>query len=299
MIIDALAPSFGGTKNQTRAFKVAIYSATASWVAGVFMLIPALAPLGIIGLYSLYLLYVGLPILMKAPEDRALGYTVVTIICAIILFIIIGAITGPVAGLFGGGYHPPVGEVASGTVSVPGVGSIDLGKLDAASKQMQAAAQNMESATKGEAASGPVIAPASLQALLPATIGGYHRTTLESSGGSAAGIGGSTAEGRYENGASHFDLRVTDMAAAGALGALASAFKVQTSRQTETGYEKTDTVNGQMVTEKWDNSSKDGSYGAMLGNRFMVQAEGTVGSIDELKQAVAAVSLPQLKALVK
>src|SRR5579871_5115242 len=40
-IIDALAPTFGSTKNYDRAFKVAAYSATASWVAGVFMLIPA------------------------------------------------------------------------------------------------------------------------------------------------------------------------------------------------------------------------------------------------------------------
>lgn len=94
LIIDALAPTFGGTKNMTQALKVAAYSSTAAWVAGIFMILPAISILGILGLYSLYLLYLGLPALMKAPQDKAMGYTVVVIICAVVLFFIVGAITG-------------------------------------------------------------------------------------------------------------------------------------------------------------------------------------------------------------
>jgi hypothetical protein len=56
VIIDKLAPTFGGVPNQVQALKVAAYSATASWVAGIFMLIPPLSFLAIVGLYSLYLL---------------------------------------------------------------------------------------------------------------------------------------------------------------------------------------------------------------------------------------------------
>src|SRR5262245_2694446 len=93
LIIDALAPSFGGQKNQTQAMKVAAYSATAAWVAGVFGIIPALAILSLLGLYSLYLLYLGLPVLMKAPQDKALGYTVVVCVVAIVLAIVIQYIT--------------------------------------------------------------------------------------------------------------------------------------------------------------------------------------------------------------
>lgn len=93
LIIDALAPSFGGQKNQIQALKVAAYSATAAWVAGIFAIIPALAILGILGLYSLYLLFLGLPVLMKAPQDKAVGYTVVVIVVAIVLAIVIQAIT--------------------------------------------------------------------------------------------------------------------------------------------------------------------------------------------------------------
>jgi len=94
LIIDALAPSFGGTQNQTQALKVSAYSSTASWVAGIFGLIPMLSWLGILGLYSLYLLYLGLPVLMKAPAEKAMGYTAVVIIAAIVLFLVIGLVAG-------------------------------------------------------------------------------------------------------------------------------------------------------------------------------------------------------------
>ena len=94
LVIDALAPTFGGKRSQIQALKVAAYSSTAAWVAGIFALIPALAVLSIVGLYSLYLLYLGLPTLMKAPKEKAMGYTVVVIVAAILIFVIIGTIAG-------------------------------------------------------------------------------------------------------------------------------------------------------------------------------------------------------------
>ena len=94
LIIDWLAPNFNGSRNQIQALKTAAYASTASWVAGIFALVPGLRVLGILGLYSLYLLYLGLPVLMKAPQEKALGYTVVVIIAAIVLFMLIGMVAG-------------------------------------------------------------------------------------------------------------------------------------------------------------------------------------------------------------
>ena len=71
-----------------------MYSLTASWIAGIFALLPGLRILTLLGLYSLYLLYLGLPVLMKTPREKALGYTVVVIIAAIVLSLIISAIAG-------------------------------------------------------------------------------------------------------------------------------------------------------------------------------------------------------------
>jgi len=94
LIIDGLAPTFNGQRSQIQALKVAAYSSTASWLAGIFALIPGLRLLAILGVYSLYLLYLGLPIVMKSPRDKALGYSVVVIVAAIVLFMIIGVIAG-------------------------------------------------------------------------------------------------------------------------------------------------------------------------------------------------------------
>jgi hypothetical protein len=90
LIVNALAPAFSGQKSTAQSLKVTAYSATAAWLAGIFSLIPMLAILSILGLYSLYLLYVGLPVLMKSPPDKALGYTAVVIVCALVLFFIFG-----------------------------------------------------------------------------------------------------------------------------------------------------------------------------------------------------------------
>ncbi len=95
-IVDALAPSFGGTKNMVQATKVVAYSFTAAWVGSVFTIIPILGALLALlcALYCLYLLYLGLPHTMKNPEDKTIGYAAVVIIVSFIVMIVIGAIGG-------------------------------------------------------------------------------------------------------------------------------------------------------------------------------------------------------------
>ena len=103
LIIDRLAPNFGGQRDPIQALKVAAYSSTAAWLAGIFGLVPMLALLGLLGLYGIYLLYLGLPVLMKSPPERAGGYTAVVVAVGIVIFIIIGAISN----LFFRGFRHP------------------------------------------------------------------------------------------------------------------------------------------------------------------------------------------------
>jgi len=98
LIIDELAPYFRGQENRYQALKVAAYSSTAVWIVGVVGLIPELSILWPLGLYSLYLLSLGLPVLMKVPQDKAMGYTVAVIICAVLLFFVIGMIAAKLGG---------------------------------------------------------------------------------------------------------------------------------------------------------------------------------------------------------
>lgn len=95
LIIDALAPTFGGEKNQAQALKVATYASTPSWVAGIVMILPMLGIIALLAaLYGLYLLYLGLPMLMKAPQEKAIGYTAVVVVVAIVVMMVIGAVSG-------------------------------------------------------------------------------------------------------------------------------------------------------------------------------------------------------------
>ncbi len=101
LIINALAKTFDGTPDSTQALKVAIYSMTASWVGGVFGIIPVLGGLLALAatIYSIYLIFTGLPVLMKAPEDKAVGYTAVVVVIAIVLWIVVSMITSAVLAL--------------------------------------------------------------------------------------------------------------------------------------------------------------------------------------------------------
>lgn len=290
LIADFLAPKFGGKANRRQAFKWIAFGATASWVGGIFGLVPSLGMLGLLaGLYSLYLLYTGATPVMKVPQDKAAGYTAVTVIAAVLLMLVATTVTAAVAGIFGGGAALMAGAIASsdeevsGTLTVPGVGSIDTGR-------MEQAAERMEKMASGEI---KPLAPSQLSPLLPGSIGAYARVAISST---AMGMG-SQAEATYEAGDQRFDLRVIDMAAMGGLAGIASAMGVEHTEEDADGYERVYKDGDRMVTEEWSKSGSSGKYGVILGDRFMVEAEGDAGSIDELKAAVATVDAGKLQGL--
>ena len=97
-IIDALAPKFDSRKDLTAAAKLAVFAATPAWVGGALAILPALSPLILIAsLYSLYLFYIGLPVMMETPKEKTLVYFIVVIIASIIVSVIIGAFSGSAA----------------------------------------------------------------------------------------------------------------------------------------------------------------------------------------------------------
>jgi hypothetical protein len=101
-IIDGLAPSFSSQKNLVNALKVAVFSSTPSWVAGILTIIPFLAPIAmLLSLYSLYLFYLGLPTMMETPKDKAMGYFILTIVISLVVFILIGILSRSLFGLGG------------------------------------------------------------------------------------------------------------------------------------------------------------------------------------------------------
>jgi hypothetical protein len=168
---------------------------------------------------------------------------------------------------------------------VPGGGSVDLDRVQQAAKQMEAAAN------------GQPVPPDRMKALLPETIGGYRRSATEAM---SAGPMGSTAQGTYTNeaGDRSFTLRIADMSALGALAGLGAAMNLEQSKEDADSFERTTTVNGQFVTEAWNRTTGSGKFGQTIDSRFLIEAEGSAGSIEELKQAVGSIDREDLSDLV-
>src|SRR5579862_825505 len=170
LVVDALAPSFGGTRNQVSALKVVAYGGTASYVAGVFSLLPSLAILGLVAaLYSIYLIYLGLPVLMKCPQDKAVGYTAVVIVVGVVAAILVGTLSAvfmPMRGMFMGGGH--AGGSAFSIKTPDGEVSVDGDAMAAAARRMEAARDRVEAAQKS---GNPASAGEALGAMMGALAG--------------------------------------------------------------------------------------------------------------------------------
>ena len=334
LIIDALAPSFGGEKNSIRALKVAVYSYTPAWVAGVLNILPLLGVLVVLAaLYGLYLLYLGLPRLMKCPPDKAIGYTVVVVICAIVINLVIVAVGGAIAGagLIGAG---ALGGLTSGVGGVGGLGGVTrgssgsasevqyskdsaLGKLQELGKKMEESNKKMEAAQKrgdGNAAAaaaveglgtlfggGRRVDPIGIEQLkpfVPENFAGLPKTGSSAEKNGIAGLMVSKAQASYSDGAQkHVTLELSDTGGASGLMGLAGWIGVQGEKEDDNGSEKTEKVNGRLVHEKVSKRGGTNEFAVVLGDRFVVSATGRGVELGELKAAVGGLDLGKLESM--
>ncbi len=305
LVIDALAPRFGGHQDRVSAFKLAAYSATASWLAGVFTLVPALSILTILGLYSLYLLYTGVPVLVKVPQERAFAYTATIVVVGIVLTLLAAALStcflpSPTA----------QGEL-SGKLNLPGGVTVDMDKLDEATKRMEQMAKRMEQSQQSvssdqssvgteEVATLAPIAPDDLKALLPESLpNGFTRSDVSTSTGGAAGMSFVTAKANYTKGDKRITLSLIDLGAVGAFAALGGMFGASATEETETFYSKMGQVDGRMTIEEFNRETVSGKFGVVVSDRVLVDAEGSGATVEELKSAVQAVDIGRIEALAK
>ncbi|CAN5718028.1 hypothetical protein BH11PSE1_BH11PSE1_12400 [soil metagenome] len=289
VVINAFAPPFGARRNLVQALKVAAYSGTAAWVAGIFLLFPPLAPLTFLaGIYSLYLLYLGLPRLMASARGKTAAYVVLAVAAAILINLVVTAITAPIK---------RVGEGVSAAAAVTTVPasrshSVDMSKLEAAGEQLSAAAERAKDLEP--------IAPEVLETFLPAMAAGYPRTAQRAGSVGSDGVSGVSAEASYAKGDGTYTLTITDLGEAGALAGIATAFNVESSTENGRRYDRIGmTPEGRLSTESYDNASKHGSYGVLVAERFMVQAEGDAVPMASLKAAVSGIDLARLQVLAK
>jgi hypothetical protein len=91
--IDWLGISFGAKHNANRTAQLVAYSYTPAWIAGIFFLWPSLHGLTALGLYGVYLFYLGIPVLKPGKPgqpDQRISYVITSAILLIVLRFLIG-----------------------------------------------------------------------------------------------------------------------------------------------------------------------------------------------------------------
>lgn len=92
LVIKILAPNFSSDPDLVGALKLAIYSMTPAWVAGILYIIPSLGILVMLAsIYGLYLLYLGFDSgMLNTPKDKVMPFFLVSVVAIIVLSLIFG-----------------------------------------------------------------------------------------------------------------------------------------------------------------------------------------------------------------
>lgn len=328
-IVNVLAPSFSGQKNWLAALKVTAYSYTPAFIAGILLVFPLLGVLVLLAsLWSIYLLYAGLPTLMGSPKDKAPLYTIAVVFCAIVVGLLFGAVNAGVhmvsyamTGGFGSSSaasdSDSAQKVAAALVGTA-MGGGDKNQSDAQQlvSSVASAAANADQAQKSgdanaQAAAGlglikslvtggksvAVVPRDQLTTMLPAAIGDMTRGDPQSDIGSFAGIKASTASAVYKDSGGSIELEVGDMGNAGGLAALAGAAANLTEHEDDQGYEKNVDVGGMKVHETWVNATKHSELFAIVDNRWALGATGDGEDMDDVVKALQTIDVSKLEAL--
>jgi len=322
VVINALAPTFNGQQNSGQALKVAVYSYTPAWVAGALHVVPPLGVLAILAaLYGLYLLYLGLPRLMQCPDDKALPYTAVVVVCAIVLAFVTSAVGVAVAGagmmtsaaLSGGGARA---ASRASDDSVRFDKNSPLGKLQALGDKLEASNKKVEAAQRAgdqQAAAtaaiegfatllggGRRVDPIGIEQLkpfVPDTFAGLARRSLNTEKSGVAALMVSKARAAYgDGGEKRVTLEISDSGSASGLMSLASWAALREEREDDNGSERTHKVDGRLVHEKVSRGGAS-EFSIVLADRFVVEARGNGVTLPELKSAVAGLDLRGLESL--
>lgn len=323
-IANALAPTFDGKQSFPQAVKLVAYAYTPAWLAGILGIVPVLGMLGLLAaLYSLYVLYLGVPVMMRCPKEKALPYTVV--------LILVGLVAGIVLSFAGRMFMPTpsMGDSAqldpsstAGAVLGGLTGTTDTAearkRLDAMAKSMEEASKKMEAAQKsgdpaaaaaaagqtmGALMAGGAKAEAvdfqTLKALLPESLGSFRRNSASGERTAMGGMNVSVAEGDYDDGgAGSIRLKITDLGGAGLMLAGVAAWSmVEIDRESDNTRERSGKLDGRPFHERFNNRDRSGEFALVVGQRFMVEAQGHQVDLGTLKGAVTAVNLAKLESM--
>ena len=299
LIANMLAPRFQAQQDMGSAFKLVAYASTAGMLGGVFSILPSLAMLGLLAaLYSVYLLYTGIPVLMKAPQEKAVGYTAALVVCGILAGIVVGLATSlvtPGARGLGAGMAG-MGDTGSVAMKVPGTDiRIDTGRLEEASRKMEEAQAKGDTQAAAKAATemmgaalggkgGEPFAPKLLRDTLPERVGDLPRTAIEARSESAMGMQFTHVSAQYTHEDKELEIQIQDLGAVPALRMAMAGWATTTAEsenadEVERIYRQGDTT----IKESYRKDGSSSDVALMLPNGVMVQAYGRL-PVEDLKR---------------
>lgn len=289
VIANYVVTKFDGKADRLSAFKLATFALTASWLAGAFELIPGLGWLSILGVYSFYLLYTGLPELMQVPKDKALVCALAIGVAAVVTMVVASLLVSPISTLTGGG--PVIAGKSDVLGNIGGTNGSSASELEQRFKRME---QNVK-----QAADRPIEAD-TLKAFLPERLGPYERTSVGSTTMGVAGAArGSSIKADYRWGERTLKVELVDMAAMGAMAGIGSALGIQSETETEDGFSRVRSMEDRMVMEKWSESRSNGSYAVTFADRFTLTVEGDADSFGTIESAAGEIDIDRIAALAK
>src|SRR5574343_100887 len=299
LIANMLAPRFQAQQDMGSAFKLVAYASTAGMLGGVFSILPSLAMLGLLAaLYSVYLIYSGIPVLMKAPQEKAVGYTAALVVCGILAGIVVGLATSlvtPGARGLGAGMAG-MGDTGSVALKVPGTDiKIDTGRLEEASRKMEEAQAKGDTQAAAKAATemmgaalggkgGEPFAPKLLRDTLPERVGDLPRTAIEARSESAMGMQFTHVSAQYTHEYKEVEIQIQDLGAVPALRMAMAGWATTTAEsenadEVERIYRQGDTT----IKESYRKDGSSADVALMLPNGVMVQAYGRL-PVEDLKR---------------
>lgn len=320
LVANALAPKFQGQPHPLKAFQLIAYGATAGMLGGVFSVLPALSMLGLLaGLYAIYLIYRGVPVLMRVPAERVLGYTAALVVCALVAGLLLGLVSSlfvpSAASVSSSMTTPSITARTAGRggeevkIQVPGTNiQIDTQRVEAAARKMQeaqargetqAATQAMGDAL-GAALGGQGAAPLppqTLRAQLPDALGRLARTSIEARSDRALGLQLTTVKAEYTAGDRSVRVTVKDLGAMPALiSGIAAWAQSSVDRDAADSAERIYRADGVAYRVSY---RKDGSHAEqtmLLPNGVLVEAEGNL-PFDDLSAALSQLPLQAMATL--
>ncbi len=109
-----------------------------------------------------------------------------------------------------------------------------------------------------------------LKELLPEELHGLHRTSIDGSRTAMMGMKVSSAEATYEGGGRTINVSIVDTVGTPFTAAPWAMLGQGYEQETDDGYEKVTTENGNLVHDSWQKDDKTSSADIILGKRFIV-----------------------------